>query len=297
MFMVGGITGGLIWWAALSSEQASYRTLRGGLGALLLAIAIYGIAGIRAYLAFFTIAAFATAAAYSVIVRAGVRQRVIDAGLHVVLIAILWVVFVGGAGPYAETYQTALFSTGASPSTAIGALDSARAGFSASGGATALDAPSESIQGGDFGSSEGQQSRVQRLVRLIRGLAMLAIPISVLSAASIVHFAGGQGLLLLTDFDTVVMDVVVLISLWLAVRSARRERMSPAMVFALVLALLVTTAMAYVVTNYGTLFRLRLMSLTPFSTLPVMIPRRGQVKTALRRSEEMDGAGHDPAAL
>jgi hypothetical protein len=87
-----------------------------------------------------------------------------------------------------------------------------------------------------------------------------------------VSFTGGQGLLLITDLDTVVIDATIMATIWLFVVSARRNGISPPAVFVLVLTVLLGTTLAYVVTNYGTLFRLRLLATTALWMLPVMIP-------------------------
>jgi hypothetical protein len=276
MFLVGAIAGGRLWWTALSAPGPR-RDLQAITGALLVALGVYGIAGIRAYAALFIFVAFAASAAYNVL-RGGPQLRVVDAARHAGLLIVLWLIFLMGAGPYAEPYQSALVSVGRSLHVPLVALDAARASFSASGGATSIDGPAaEADDGGGGTIDEADTSSLTtlgRLGRLVRGCAVLWIPISALRAASIVRFSGGQGLLLVTDLDTIVIDVTVIASLWLLAASVRRRGLSSATVFALALGLLLSISMAYVVTNYGTLFRLRLMAMAPFWMLPVMIPNR-----------------------
>ena len=94
------------------------------------------------------------------------------------------------------------------------------------------------------------------------------IPISLLQALSIVSFSGGSGLLLITDIDTLVMDAAILGSLLVLFRTRQRGQSKPVVMFALVLAVFTTLSMAYVVTNFGTLFRLRLLAVTPIWVIP-----------------------------
>jgi hypothetical protein len=237
-----------------------------GSGTLLMAVGIYCVAGIRAYVAVFEITALAAAAAYSVVFFSDARPRWGAALLHAALLTVLWFLFVTGAGPYAEPYQLRSFVGGRATSVAM--LDSARSGFVATGGATSLE-EDDALLVGDAAKPESGLGRVERLGR---GYAALFIPISALRAASIVKFKGGAGLLEITDIDTIVADLTVLAALCLFVISVRGRGLSPGPMFVLVLAILLTGALAYVVTNYGTLFRLRLLGVTPLWMLPVMIP-------------------------
>jgi hypothetical protein len=107
-----------------------------------------------------------------------------------------------------------------------------------------------------------------RLKYLATGLAAMFVPISVLKTLSIVSFAGGRGLLLITDLDTAVLDLGLGVGLFLLLLQRSAVRLSPATVFVVVLAISTTVAMAYVVTNFGTLFRLRLLASTPLLLVP-----------------------------
>ncbi|MGH7335709.1 MAG: hypothetical protein ACREKS_23755 [Candidatus Rokuibacteriota bacterium] len=100
--------------------------------------------------------------------------------------------------------------------------------------------------------------------RLAIGLATLFVPMSVLRSLSIVQFPGGRGLLFLTDLDTLFLDatmVVAFVLLYRRWRGARRQ--IPYACFVLLLAGVTAVLLAYVVTNFGTLFRLRLMMAVP----------------------------------
>jgi len=180
--------------------------------------------------------------------------------------------FVMGAGPYADAYQPSLWSSASDRATLITMLDRARSRFVAAGGETSLDQDDEPRLELSIVTNRG------RLERLWRDYAAQFVPISMLRATSMVTFKGGAGLLRITDIDTIVIDMTVLAAVCLFVMSARAQGMSPGPVFVLVMAALLTASLAYVVTNYGTLFRLRLFGVTPLWMLPVMIPDAGAAR-------------------
>jgi hypothetical protein len=127
----------------------------------------------------------------------------------------------------------------------------ARGGFSRRGGQTNLatesDADPTLIEAG------------------LVGLAVTFVPISLVKAMAWADFEGGRGLLLITDIDTVFLDLSLLAALILLVRRRRSiDHNVPYLCFVLGLALLTTGLLAYVVTNFGTLFRLRLLMAVPF---------------------------------
>jgi hypothetical protein len=116
-------------------------------------------------------------------------------------------------------------------------------------------------------------SLVVRATRTVRGWAVMFVPITILRALSFVSFTGGRGLLLITDLDTLVMDAGIIASLLLLLRRNQHHGSQPVAIFALVLAALTLVSMAYVVTNYGTLFRLRLLAAAPIWALPAFVGR------------------------
>jgi hypothetical protein len=87
-----------------------------------------------------------------------------------------------------------------------------------------------------------------------------------------------------TDIDTLIVDAGLAAALYLLFL-ARRNPALPVMVFVVVLAALTTVALAYVVTNFGTLFRLRLLAVTPLWMLPALVAESSSVR-AVRSSWE-----------
>ena len=125
------------------------------------------------------------------------------------------------------------------------AIETARAGFVRTPGATNLvsaDAPQRTVA-----------------ARLLRGFAATLLPISALKAAGVVEFTGGRGLLVVTDIDAIVNLLLVAVTASLVPAWWRRPRHIAYVVYAIALAAAVWGPMAYVVTNFGTLFRLRVM--------------------------------------
>jgi hypothetical protein len=268
LFVISAICGARLLWPARTQERRRGAGAVGG-GVGLITMGVYGLAGIRAYVCIFILVAIVAAATHNVIAAASKEQRLRDAFRDGALVAWLWIAFVAGAGPYAWPYESAILSFVGLPSIAMKSLDSARSGFASSGGATTL-AGEEPVDE----STTFALSGAGRIGRLLRGLAVFFVPVTALAAASIVRFSGGQGLLGITDLDTVAIDFTIASAVALLL-SHKRDPPGSAITFALVLGLLLTASMAYVVTNYGTLFRLRIMAVAPFWIVPTMVSRRG----------------------
>jgi hypothetical protein len=279
LLLVACITGGRLWWRAWDDESPlDGRSMLAGL--LLLMAGVYGLAGIRAYAAAFVIVAVAIAGACSAVFKRS-RGLAVSAGVHVAVIGLLWYVFMVGAGPYYEPYGAMVgLPSPIRPGTLDG-LDRARAGFVETGGGTALETSGPEIRGLAAGTPELSQldwlaaARI-RVSRVARGLLVIFVPISLLQAASIVNFTGGRGLLFVTDVDTVVILMSIAAAVVVLRRAAPRLALAPSVVFAAALFVLTVAAVAYVVTNYGTLFRLRLLAFTPLWVLPAFLRPDGE---------------------
>lgn len=250
---MGWLIGG---WPASNGRLAAgqWRSTSIGVGAV--AVATYLIAGIRAYFALFVwISAgvmFVTVACQQS--RAHLRRY---AATSVAALLGLWLCFMLGAGPYYTPYSpSALWR--ATPAVRI---ERARDEFVRTGGATNIVSNSNS----NLSNSNSN------LERELRGLATLFVPVSVLRSLSLVDFQGGRGLLLITDLDTIFFDLLVCLCLVavFAKRADVRRNLAP-VCFLFVLAAITTVLLAYVVTNYGTFFRLRLMVAVPIWMLPVV---------------------------
>jgi hypothetical protein len=103
-----------------------------------------------------------------------------------------------------------------------------------------------------------------RIRTTLIGLAVVFVPINLVKLIVGFDFAGGRGLLSVSDLDTIVMDcglVLAVLFLWRR-RAAIGERV-PVVVFSSVFSITTAVLLGYVVTNFGTLWRMRPMVAVP----------------------------------
>lgn len=118
------------------------------------------------------------------------------------------------------------------------------------------------------------------------GLGTIFVPMTVLKSLSLVDVGGGMQVAL-ADLDTVFLDATLAVMLGLLLWWRRTETIVwTYVVFTLALGILLALLMGYVVTNFGTMVRLRLMLTVPFWTLPF----------AFRHLDTDDAVGRDGAA-
>jgi SAM-dependent methyltransferase len=249
------------------------------LAAIFLA-ALYVIAGIRGYYA-----AIAWSALAFVLFACAWRQRgarlLRSASISLLFLTGAWYAYMAGADlDYVNPYRSTLARLGIFRQSAppiVAEIDQYRTGFVQSPGATSIQAPSTNA-----GPMSPEPRVTGRLSAVAVGLGLIFVPVSVLKALSIVAFTGGRGLLAITDVDTLFMDltVIVIIAILVRRRSAIRGHV-PYVCFAAILAIAAALLMAYVVTNFGTLFRLRVMAAAPLWMLPLALAS-GPARTADR---------------
>lgn len=212
------------------------------------------------------------------------------AGAVAVLLATVWLGCRVGGGPYYQTLveplvlpittaldnnlSRALFAMGVTreprrrtlPSEMgfLAVVERSRRGFEGSGGGTNM-APPEL----DRSRRAGVGGRV---AGAMLGLAAVFVPVTLLRAIGLVSFPGGGNMLLLTDVDTLFIDVALLACVGLVWRSRRDLAGRWALpAFLVVMGVVSAVLVGYVVTNYGTLFRLRLLAVVPFWLLPLVL--------------------------
>lgn len=263
-----------IWSRALQRVSTDNPVVRLAGGGLLMAAGAYEIAGIRAYMTVFLIFSMLVVSPLFFARSAGRRWLVLAA--QVSLIIVLGLAFRAGAADYYGYYTNAIRRVVTRNAVPLANLDQARAGFVASGGATSIVAAGVPSATADRPKSGA--SILERVRYTATGCVALFVPISVARTFSLVDFHGGRGLLLITDLDTVVMDLMIVIALYLAFGAQPRFWRAPVMAFVLLLAATTMLTMAYVVTNFGTLFRLRLLIAVPLWLLPVFACEARQPK-------------------
>ena len=282
--------------ANLTSLRTEPEVRYSAFGASLLVIftTVYGIAGIRAYYALLMCAAY-TAAFVLVCLFAAKGRRVSVAGLGIGSLVVIYLAFRLGAGPYYDWYMLVAANTlGYAPAPAVsstsngtpaaasvepggGSIVTFRDGFVRSGGNTNLAA----TDSGTDATDSGMDLR-NVVVDVGRGLLATFVPISLLEALSIVSLNGGGGFLAVTDADTLFLDLGLIAVGAIIWRDRRRLRGGlPAMAFLALLAIVSALLLGYVVTNYGTLFRLRLLAVVPAWLTPLAILREVSLPLAV----------------
>jgi hypothetical protein len=149
---------------------------------------------------------------------------------------------------------------------ALDLIERSRRGFELTGGGTNMVPPEL-----DRSRRTGMASRIRGV---LLGLGAVFVPITVLRATGLVSFPGGGRMLLLTDIDTLVLDGSIAACLYFV--WCHRERIRgrwPLVVLIAALGVISSLLVGYVVTNYGTLFRLRLIAAVPLWLLPVTLSR------------------------
>jgi hypothetical protein len=271
--------------AEVGGSAALGRTTMAVAGA---SVAIFLISGIRAYYGLFVVLATASVMV-TMIMWLPIRRWALHVATTVAVIVVLWTAFTYGGGPYAEPYRQLIWAELHIPdnkpslSMAAAPLDSARDGFVATGGGTNIVRKR---------TPTGNQT-VERLMDGASGLMALFVPINILRRLSLVTIAGGRGLLVITDIETTLLDLTIAVQLWLVWRQWKRGHSDVLfLAFVLTLAVAVMVPMAYVVTNYGTMFRMRVMYVIPLWLAGASIARAGHGRRfALGRTAATASAG------
>jgi hypothetical protein len=239
----------------------------------------YIVAGIRVYYGFLIWCALAP---FTVWWLARSERRWRTLGLSAATLAAGLGGFMTGGGIESTNYLS-LIDVRRGAAAVASVVQHARTGFVTSGGNTniapALPTPAPTpapagastiVPGEPVQLREHHGTLMEKAVSMATGLATLFVPLSLLRALSVVSVAGSGAGRLLSDVDTLFLDVTILLSCVLMFRAWRHSRvLPPYAVFCLVVAATLTVLLAYVVTNVGTLVRLRLMLAIPLWTLPL----------------------------
>jgi hypothetical protein len=220
-------------------------------------LAVSLIAGTRAYFAILLWAAIALTSAGCALAGIPSRRRaVVQAAIALPVFALA--VGLGAEGNYPR-YVRSLITSG--PSAVI----------EQRGGLDELDRRREAID--DYGGNSMLRRRAGaagRLEGLAVGLGAMVVPYSIFGPLAGVDLRIGRTARLIADADTVVFDVTAALILWIVIRN-RRLINPPPLLLGLALAVLVALPLAYVMTNYGTLIRLRLLVAAPIWLLTLAL--------------------------
>lgn len=286
-FLLVVVVSSLAWWERVwSADATSWR--QAIWCALVMTLALYGIAGIRWYLAAFLLA-LCVPFFLLIGLRSGRRARSLAAGALLLLLFSQAFRFGGEndvpptvlhfVAPHVETegYTTSVVAHAASM----------RRGFESTGGATVIEpgpvlqpsavakkkntSRSQLTEAAKAPATPRVRTRWKRwqsdaprpadgLRVLSMGLAAMFLPPWLAETMGLIRVGGGRGLWLFVNVDAVVFDAVIAFAFVQCVHAIRsRARVTP--LFLLLIALFGITAvpMAYTVMNFGTLFRLREM--------------------------------------
>jgi len=109
-------------------------------------------------------------------------------------------------------------------------------------------------------------------VRLATGAVAMLVPRTIAVSQGLVDIRGGRGLLWFTDIDTIAFDIVVLFALAFLLRRFRWATLrNPSFWFVGFVVVLVGLPLMYTITNFGTLFRLRMMIYTAAAMMPLSL--------------------------
>jgi hypothetical protein len=110
---------------------------------------------------------------------------------------------------------------------------------------------------------------------LTSGFAAMFLPRFVAQSVGLIHIGGGRGFWFFAEVDTLVFDAVLLFVAVYCIRALRTyARVTPLFVLLVLLFLMTAGPMMYTVTNFGTLFRLRLMVYFIAAILPLTLASR-----------------------
>lgn len=114
--------------------------------------------------------------------------------------------------------------------------------------------------------------------RIFAGAVAVLVPSAIARNLGLLEIGGGRGLWWFTDIDTIVFDLVVLFTIVFTIRRLRwATPRNPLFWFVLALAA-VGVPLVYTVTNYGTLFRLRIMIFLAVAFIPLALSAASTAK-------------------
>lgn len=277
------------WFDSSAKPGAGWQRVLWG---FVLAAVIYELAGMRAYFALILWLALGAGLVLSLLQASPVRrwQRLVTG-------ALLWIllsqVVVASGGPLLPRTVRAFLTPyvlepGATPPEPKATLQERvktgllrplmemRDGFILSGGASQIRGgtraarPSAPRHGPPADLAPPPTAPEEWSSNLTTGLAATFLPHALGRSLGLFSIGSGRGAWAAVELDTLAFLLASVLGVLLTARAARRSgRISPLAVQALLSALLIAAGLAYVVTNFGTLFRLREMILLPLSLAPL----------------------------
>ncbi len=125
------------------------------------------------------------------------------------------------------------------------------------------------------------------VTRLIAGIAALTLPRAVAQRLGLLKVGGGRGLWAFVEVDTVFFDFVLLFAVSGVIRAIRRGGFRvPVFWLVLLVTGTIAIALAYTVSNFGTLFRHRDMVLLGLALLPLAVSALAPMEARAAKEHE-----------
>jgi peptidoglycan/LPS O-acetylase OafA/YrhL len=116
--------------------------------------------------------------------------------------------------------------------------------------------------------------------RLLTGIAAVVLPRSLGESLGLFHIGGGQGMFWFTEIDTILFDFIILCAVFAVASHGLLSWRNPLLWLLGLITVLAAVPLGYVITNYGTLFRLRAMVFVGLALIPLALA------TSVRRDAE-----------
>lgn len=268
-FLLVVIAGAALLWREAWRENLDRRWAVAA--ALVICIGLFGVSGIRWYVGFAVVIAFAL---FLLLVSAqAIGRRTAAALASLVLFPILVVSFYQGGKesipaeliPRKPAVEIVAAKTAGSPESTIPPpptptafiqyTEVAHYGFSIQSAGTQID----------------MMGRTSRAARWLGGLVAIIVPRALIERTGLMHIGGGRGLFLFADLDTLLFDLMIACTLVLLWQSRKRMWLTDALFWLVVVAAIgFAVPGLYVITNFGTLFRFRGMIYVIVAILPLI---------------------------
>ncbi|HUO84164.1 MAG TPA: hypothetical protein VM534_03530, partial [Thermoanaerobaculia bacterium] len=129
------------------------------------------------------------------------------------------------------------------------------------------------------------RSHRERWITTITHAVILVLPRAVVTGIGLAEIGGGRGLWLFAELDTLYFDAFLLIVLIMSYQAGRGVLRDPMWITLMVTTMMVWIPLAYVVTNYGTLFRLRELVFVLIALIPLAADRVRETADQDQRGE------------
>ena len=118
---------------------------------------------------------------------------------------------------------------------------------------------------------EKAENPVSITTRLLTGGASVVIPRSIGERMGIFHIGGGQGMFWFTEIDTIIFDLTLACAIFALAVGRSVSWRNPLVWLLGLITVLAGVPLGYVITNYGTLFRLREMIYIGLALIPLAL--------------------------